>query len=198
MVIDAHGVLILSASKSDNVSAHHGYTGWTLLLNRSQNSKVITKQYPLSEFRPPYIPDQDRQELPNSVVLDFKDGSTLQCACEHLQGQAGVLKGMYRPVINTPHARADTDTLQLSGTHSLHTNRSYDFTIYPLLFSSQGMYYTNIASSIFGSKQTCERITVLIFFGVDRIWKWGSHVVGMVFRIRYCKMQERGEVVDNY
>lgn len=76
MVIDAHSILVLSASKSDN------------------NSKVITKRYPLSEFRPPYIPDQDRQELPNSVILDFKDGSTLQCACENLQGQAGVLKAL--------------------------------------------------------------------------------------------------------
>ncbi|KAM0804988.1 hypothetical protein BDR22DRAFT_480010 [Usnea florida] len=76
MIIDSQGVLVLSASKSDN------------------NSKVVTKRYPLSEFLPPYIPDQDRQELPNSVILDFKDGSTLQCACEHLQGQAGVLKAL--------------------------------------------------------------------------------------------------------
>ncbi|CAD6569982.1 MAG: hypothetical protein ASARMPREDX12_003259 [Alectoria sarmentosa] len=76
MAIDTEGILVLSASKTDN------------------NSKVITKRYPLSDFRSPYIPDQDRQELPNSVILDFKDGSTLQCACEHLQGQAGVLKAL--------------------------------------------------------------------------------------------------------
>ncbi len=55
----------------------------------------MTKKFPMSEFRSPYIPDQDRQELPNSVVLDFKDGSTLQCACEHPQGQAGVLQSMW-------------------------------------------------------------------------------------------------------
>lgn len=76
LVIDEDGVLVLSTPKSDN------------------NSKVVTKRYPLSEFYPPYIPDQDRQELPNSVILDFKDGSTLQCACEHLQGQAGLLKAL--------------------------------------------------------------------------------------------------------
>ncbi|KAL2048263.1 hypothetical protein N7G274_000174 [Stereocaulon virgatum] len=73
MVIDGQGILVLSASKSDN------------------NSKVVTKRYALSQFRTPYVPDQDRQELPNSVLLDFIDGSTLQCACEHPQGQADVL-----------------------------------------------------------------------------------------------------------
>ena len=120
MVIDAEGVLILSASKSDNVSGTLRIHCWTLLLNRSQNSKVITKQYPLSEFRPPYIPDQDRQELPHSVVLDFKDGSTLQCACEHLQGQAGVLKGTYRSSIHL--TRVLTPTLYSSQARTFFTS----------------------------------------------------------------------------
>lgn len=40
----------------------------------------------------PYAPDQDRQELPNSVVLDFVDGRTLQCACETYVAQAQVLQ----------------------------------------------------------------------------------------------------------
>ena len=30
----------------------------------------------------PYVPDLDRQELPNSIMLDFNDGTTLQVACE--------------------------------------------------------------------------------------------------------------------
>ncbi|KAL8947246.1 MAG: hypothetical protein Q9222_006450 [Ikaeria aurantiellina] len=47
MKIDDGGLLVLSASKADN------------------NSKVIPKRYPLSEFNPPYLPDQDQQELPN-------------------------------------------------------------------------------------------------------------------------------------
>ncbi|KAL6721780.1 hypothetical protein ACLMJK_000885 [Lecanora helva] len=76
MAIDEQGILVLSPSKSDN------------------NLKVMTKKFPLSDFRPPYVPDQDRQELPNSVILDFKDGSTLQCACEHPQGQAHVLQSL--------------------------------------------------------------------------------------------------------
>ena len=73
MLIDAQGTLVLSASKTDS------------------NSRVATKRYPLTDFFAPYIPDQDRQEMPNSVNLDFRDGSTLQCACENLSGQAHLL-----------------------------------------------------------------------------------------------------------
>ena len=73
MAIDAQGIVVLSPSQADS------------------NSRVVTKRYDLTEFFPPYIPDQDRQEMPNSVNLDFKDGSTLQCACQNLAGQAQVL-----------------------------------------------------------------------------------------------------------
>ncbi|KAI4277473.1 MAG: hypothetical protein LQ337_001746 [Flavoplaca oasis] len=76
MKIDAEGLLVLSASKSDN------------------NSKIIPKRYPFTEFNPPYLPDQDQQELPNSVVLDFRDGSTLQCACENPYTQTEVLQAL--------------------------------------------------------------------------------------------------------
>ncbi|KAL9639410.1 MAG: hypothetical protein Q9164_000951, partial [Protoblastenia rupestris] len=72
VLIDEHGVLVLSPSSLDN------------------NTKVITKRFPLSDFRQPYLPDQDRQELANSVILDFKSGSTLQCACETPQGQVHI------------------------------------------------------------------------------------------------------------
>ncbi|KAI4650152.1 uncharacterized protein J4E79_009419 [Alternaria viburni] len=70
--IDALGNLVLSPSK--------------------HNEKGIVKRFHLSDFRTPYPPDQDRQELPNSVVLDFMDGRTLQCACETYIGQAQVLQ----------------------------------------------------------------------------------------------------------
>ncbi|KAF2111515.1 hypothetical protein BDV96DRAFT_184825 [Lophiotrema nucula] len=72
--IDGSGNLVLSLSKSN------------------EQSKGITKRYHLSEFRMPYAPDQDRQELPNSVVLDFIDGRTLQCACETYVAQVQVLQ----------------------------------------------------------------------------------------------------------
>ncbi|EAT82445.2 hypothetical protein SNOG_10110 [Parastagonospora nodorum SN15] len=70
--IDSMGNLVLSPSKS--------------------NEKGIVKRFHLSEFRAPYPPDQDRQELPNSVVLDFVDGRCLQCACETYMAQAHVLQ----------------------------------------------------------------------------------------------------------
>lgn len=70
--IDASGNLVLSPSRS--------------------NEKGVIKRFHLSEFRAPYLPDQDRQELPNSVVLDFVDGRTLQCACETYIAQAQILQ----------------------------------------------------------------------------------------------------------
>ncbi|EFX02906.1 GPI-anchored cell surface protein [Grosmannia clavigera kw1407] len=50
------------------------------------------KRYHLSEFRLPYIPEMEVQELPNSVCLDFVDGSGLQIACEDRTGQTSVLQ----------------------------------------------------------------------------------------------------------
>ncbi|KAJ4362290.1 hypothetical protein N0V83_010383 [Neocucurbitaria cava] len=76
--IDTLGNLVLSPSKS--------------------NEKGIVKRFHLSEFRTPYPPDQDRQELPNSVVLDFIDGRTLQCACETYIAQAQVLQSKSSPL----------------------------------------------------------------------------------------------------
>ena len=48
MMVDEHGSLVISPSSSD------------------KNTKVLTKRFPLTNFRPPYVPDQDRQELANS------------------------------------------------------------------------------------------------------------------------------------
>ncbi|PGH36917.1 hypothetical protein GX50_00151 [[Emmonsia] crescens] len=75
MRIDDQGYLILTPGTIDGTARN------------------IVKRYHLSEFRPPFLPDQDRQELPNSIVLDFLDGSTLQCACESRQGQNSILQG---------------------------------------------------------------------------------------------------------
>ncbi|KAJ5952140.1 uncharacterized protein N7479_010553 [Penicillium vulpinum] len=55
-------------------------------------TRNMTKRYHLSEFRTPCLPDEDMQELPNSILLDFLDGNTLQCACESRQGQASALE----------------------------------------------------------------------------------------------------------
>ncbi|GKZ24032.1 hypothetical protein AbraIFM66951_010530 [Aspergillus brasiliensis] len=72
--IDDHGYLILTPGNLDST-------------NRN-----LVKRYHLSEFRTPCLPDEDRQELPNSILLDFLDGNTLQCACESRQGQTFVLQ----------------------------------------------------------------------------------------------------------
>ncbi|THC98154.1 hypothetical protein EYZ11_002378 [Aspergillus tanneri] len=59
--------------------------------NVDSSNRNMIKRYHLTEFRTPCLPDEDRQELPNSILLDFVDGGTLQCACESRQGQALVL-----------------------------------------------------------------------------------------------------------
>ena len=56
----------------------------------SSNRNMI-KRYHLTEFIEPCLPDEDRQELPNSILLDFLSGSTLQAACESRQGQESLL-----------------------------------------------------------------------------------------------------------
>ncbi|OJD29756.1 gpi-anchored cell surface glycoprotein [Diplodia corticola] len=71
--IDVQGNIVLTLSKANDAS------------------KGITKRYHLSEFSAPFAPDQEREEMPNSVMLDFHDGRTLQCACESAPGQTRVL-----------------------------------------------------------------------------------------------------------
>lgn len=75
--IDDQGYLVLTPSNVDS------------------STRNIVKRYHLSEFNTPCLPDEDRQELPNSILLDFRDGSTLQCACESRQGQAAILQSKY-------------------------------------------------------------------------------------------------------
>jgi hypothetical protein len=60
--------------------------------NVDSSNRNMVKRYHLTEFKTPCIPDEERQELSNSILLDFVDGSTLQCACESRQGQAFVLQ----------------------------------------------------------------------------------------------------------
>lgn len=79
MRIDDQGFLILTPGNMDGT-------------NRN-----IIKRYHLSEFKTPCLPDHDRQELPNSILFDFYDGSTLQCACESRQGQSSLLQSKNNP-----------------------------------------------------------------------------------------------------
>ena len=76
MCLDSHGFLIISTA--------HGHAA-------EKHLSAGVKRYHMSDFRTPYIPDVEIQELPNSVILDFIDGSGLQVACEDRSGQLNVL-----------------------------------------------------------------------------------------------------------
>ncbi|KAK4505590.1 hypothetical protein PRZ48_003553 [Zasmidium cellare] len=52
---------------------------------------VALKKFNLTNFKTPYAPDLDSQELPYSVVMEFHDGTTLQAACEDAMTQRQVL-----------------------------------------------------------------------------------------------------------
>lgn len=57
-----------------------------------EHQRGAAKRFPLTDFRMPYIPDLDRQELPFSVMLDFVDGgTTVQAACEDAMTHRQVL-----------------------------------------------------------------------------------------------------------
>lgn len=104
--------MVLTQSKANDV----GINVCNLSGNEVDNFKHIrgiTKRYHLTEFRSPYIPDQDREELPYSmlctkflkeeltnerlsgILFDFLDGRTLQCACEDALSQARLLQSKH-------------------------------------------------------------------------------------------------------
>ncbi|GKT49860.1 uncharacterized protein ColSpa_10041 [Colletotrichum spaethianum] len=79
MCLDSQGFLILSTVAATTATKDKQPTG------------AGVKRYHLSDFRMPYIPDMEIQELPNSICLDFVEGSGLQVACEDRGGQMNVL-----------------------------------------------------------------------------------------------------------
>lgn len=85
MRIDEDGFLVLTPGTND------------------ASARNMTKRYHLTEFRTPCLPDEDMQELPNSILLDFLDGSTLQCACESRQGQSAALQSKFLIALSWSH-----------------------------------------------------------------------------------------------
>lgn len=79
MCLDSAGYLVLTALQGHAPTA--------------KDRAIGTKRYHMTDFRIPYVPDADIQELPNSVVLDFKLGSGLQIACEDRASQMSILHG---------------------------------------------------------------------------------------------------------
>lgn len=82
LCLDSQGFCVLSALPAQSSRAAQG-----------------TKRYHLSEFKPPYTPEVEMQELPNSVVLDFVEGTSLQLACEDRTGQLNVLNSKCRQMM---------------------------------------------------------------------------------------------------
>ncbi|KAI1393615.1 uncharacterized protein F4822DRAFT_18659 [Hypoxylon trugodes] len=81
MCLDTQGFLFLSAVQGVSTSV-------------KDKAGAGVKRYHLSDFRLPYIPDVEIQELPNSVVLDLLEGSCLQIACEDRAGQMSILHAL--------------------------------------------------------------------------------------------------------
>jgi len=88
MCLDSQGFLILSAVQG-------------VAAARDSKQAGAVKRYHLSDFRTPYIPEMEVQELPNSVVLDFVDGSGVQIACEDRAGQLNTLHSEFILFIDT-------------------------------------------------------------------------------------------------
>ena len=77
LCLDSNGWLILSALQSAPASV---------------KEKAGIKRHHLSEFRAPYAPDVEVQELPNSIRLDLVEGSCLQVAFETRSSQMTALQ----------------------------------------------------------------------------------------------------------
>lgn len=89
MCIDSQGFLILSAGNGVSVATT------AVPMAGSDRPTGVIKRYHVSDFRVPYVPEMEVQELPNSVCLDFVDGSGLQVACEDRAGQLNVLQSKW-------------------------------------------------------------------------------------------------------
>ena len=76
MRIDDQGYLVLTPPTKETMERNRG----------------ISRRFHLSEFKKPTLPDPEREELPWSILLDFEDGTSLQCACETRYAQAQVLR----------------------------------------------------------------------------------------------------------
>lgn len=99
--LDSHGFLILSAVQGTATIP-------SAALGKDKHGALV-KRYHMSDFKAPYAPDVELQELPNSVVLDLVDGSGLQIACEDRAGQINILQSEYLHFI-----REETQTLTLA------------------------------------------------------------------------------------
>ena len=113
MYLDSQGYVILSALPQTRGGSKAKVTG--------------VKRYHLGEFRTPYAPDVEVQELPNSVVLDLVEGSSVQVACEDRTGQMNVLQSKFCPNLPLRSLASDTrkanETTVLREAHAAHAGQ---------------------------------------------------------------------------
>jgi hypothetical protein len=77
MRIDDQGYLIFSPPAND------------------ANLRSVSRKFHLADFRMPTLPDLEREQMAWSVILDLKDGSSIQCACENRAAQQQVLQSEF-------------------------------------------------------------------------------------------------------
>jgi hypothetical protein len=112
MCLDNQGFLILSSVQ-----------GTAMLPSGKDRHGALIKRYHMSDFKPPYAPDVELQELPNSVVLDIVNGSGLQIACEDRAGQMSILNSECFPFIDRGKKEQKlTNRAVLEEAHRNHSN----------------------------------------------------------------------------
>ena len=114
--LDSQGFLILSAVQGGSATVPLSVQG----KDRHHQAGAV-KRYHMCDFKPPYTPEMEVQELPNSVVLDFVDGSGLQIACEDRAGQMNVLHGKRRLGLKCLQGLLTVSTV-LQEAHQNHTS----------------------------------------------------------------------------
>ncbi|RMD39798.1 hypothetical protein DV735_g5324, partial [Chaetothyriales sp. CBS 134920] len=69
-------------------------------LNNDANTRSTSRRYHLSEVRTPTLPDCEREQVAHSIMIDFKDGNCIHCACESKEMQQQVLQSKDNPLID--------------------------------------------------------------------------------------------------
>lgn len=140
------------------------------------HQRGVARKFHLSEFKRPYAPDLDRQELPYSVLLDFVDGTTLQAACEDSMTQGQVLSSKHislracrtllmtsqycAPIIRPgPEREASTTMMDTRRTYHISHNC---FSPHPLCRSPLSTQCTNVARR-FEPRSPWHRHTLILY-----------------------------------
>ncbi|CAD6506124.1 BgTH12-07054 [Blumeria graminis f. sp. triticale] len=85
MFLDSQGYLIMAPAMSN----HSNTTA------KETRNIVASRRFHMNEFCVPFVPDVETEELPNSVILNFREGGeALQVACEDRTGQNRILSAL--------------------------------------------------------------------------------------------------------